>query len=144
MSEASAVSTTACNVLLEKTDEPTAQLVSARLGATAAFWAELLALTGGCEQDWKHYGKKYGWKLKIHAKDKTLLELTVADGWFLLAMAIREKERETLRSGAHADLATDGASFPEGYGVRIEVRDRASFDRARALVSFIMAERGLA
>ncbi len=132
------------NVLLEKSDTPTDERIKALLGGTWPLYEELRGLTQACLQEWKHYGKKYGWKLKVHANDKTLLELTVAQGWFLVAMAIREKERQELK--ADPSLASfDVASPPaqEGYGIKVEVRDAASFDRTTSLVRFIMSQRKL-
>lgn len=140
------------NVLLEKSDLPTDERIKALLGGTWPLYEELRGVTQACAQEWKHYGKKYGWKLKVHANDKTLLELTVAQGWFLVAMAIREKERLELMADpslASSSLASfDVASPPaqpaqEGYGIKVEVRDAASFGRTMSLVRFIMAQRKL-
>jgi hypothetical protein len=133
------------NVLLEKSQVPDDRLVKGVLGATWSLFEEVRAQARSCEQEWKHYGSKYGWKLKIHADKKTLCEVTVADGWFLLAMAIREKERHDLGGAPRlADLAGAGAKASEGYGIKVEVRDQASCDRAKALLQFIMARRNLA
>lgn len=133
------------NVLLEKSDTPTDEQVKVSLGASWPLFEELRGLTQACAHDWKHYGKKYGWKLKVHANDKMLFELTVAEGWFLVAMAIREKERQDLMADASA-ASVDVAETPahEGYGIKVEVRDAASFERVKSLVRFIMSKRSLA
>ena len=133
------------NVLLEKAQTPDDGLIKGVLGATWPLFEEVRSQTKSCDQDWKHYGNKYGWKLKIHADDKNLCEVTVADGWFLVAMAIREKERQDLAGDARlAELAGAGAKASEGYGIKVEVRDQASCERAKALLQFIMARRDLA
>jgi len=133
------------NILLEKARVPDDGQIQGVLGATWPFFEEVRAQTKSCKQDWKHYGNKYGWKLKIHADDKNLCEVTVADGWFLVAMAIREKERKDLASDASlADLAGGGTAASEGYGIKVEIRDLASCERAKALLGFIMARRNLA
>jgi hypothetical protein len=132
------------NILLDKAQAPDDELIQRSLGATWPFFVELRTETGVCEQEWRHYGKKYGWKLKVHAQDKTLLELTVADRWFLVAMAIREAERRELETNpALAAFAHTGDAAQEGYGIRFEVRDRASCDRAKDLARFVMARRKL-
>lgn len=133
------------NVLLDKSDTPTDERIKVSLGGAWPLFEELRGVTQACAHDWKHYGKKYGWKLKVHANDKMLLELTVAEGWFLVAMAIREKERQELKadpSAASFDVADTPA--PEGYGIKVEVRDAASFERTKSLVRFIMSKRSLA
>ena len=135
------------NVLFDKDTTPGNEQIAAVLQETWTYCEQLLALTRSCEQDWKHYGKKYGWKLKVHAGGKTLLELTVADGWFLVSMAIRDKERKDLiadpAAGELAGMADAAAAFPEGHAIKVEVRDPSSFQRASALVQFIMARRSL-
>jgi hypothetical protein len=130
------------NILLDKAIEPDGARLHDVLGSAWGFLEEICALTEPCEQDWRYYGRKYGWKLKVHADGKNLCEVTVADGWFLVAAAIREKELRDLESDAAlAYLARSGDQFSEGYGIKVEVRDRASCDRAKALLGFIMARR---
>jgi hypothetical protein len=136
---------TTINVLLEKAQAPDDELVQGVLGKAWPFFEEIRAQTRSCAQDWKHYGNKYGWKLKVHADDKNLCEVTVANGWFLVAMAIREKERQDLAGDTRlAELAGAGAKASEGYGIKVEVRDQASCEHAKALLLFIMARRDLA
>lgn len=118
---------------------PTDAQIKAALAASVAQFSELEALTEGFEREWRHYGKKYGWKLKVHADDKTLAEVTVADGWFLVAMSLREKERQALLADA-ATTSALGEVAAEGF-FKFEVRDAASFSRAAALVRFVIAQR---
>ena len=127
------------NVLNEKAEQPTDTSVKAALGPTWIHFEALQALTSAFEREWRHYGKKYGWKLKVHADDKTLLELTVADGWFLVAMSLREQERKDLKADA-ATRTLAGDASPEGF-LKFEVRDPASAERAAALVRFVTARR---
>lgn len=129
------------NVLNEKDPQPTEAQIKAALGPAWVHYEALEKLTAACLREWRHYGKKYGWKLKVHAEDKTLFELTVAEGWFLVAMALREKERQDLQADA-ATRALAGDASPEGF-LKFEVRDPASFERTAALVRFIMARRPL-
>ncbi|MGC4118576.1 MAG: DUF3788 family protein [Myxococcales bacterium] len=136
---------TTLNVLLEKAQTPDDDRVRGALGEAWPLFEAVRATTACCAQDWKHHGAKYGWKLKIHAEDKNLCEVTVADGWFLVALAIREKERQELSSDPRfAELANGGAKASEGYGLKVEVRDHASCEHAKALLVFIMARRDLA
>lgn len=123
------------NVLNEAAERPTDARVKAALGPVWEHFEALRAATATCEHEWRHYGKKYGWKLKVHADDKVLFELTVADGWFLVSLALREKERLELKGDALNELAS-----PEGF-VKLEVRDPASSERALALVRFVMTRR---
>ena len=129
------------NVLNDKAEQPTPPQIKAALGPAWVHFEAMGALTATFQGEWRHYGKKYGWKLKVHADDKTLFELTVADGWFLVAVALREQERKDLAADAGAQ-ALAGYALADGY-FKFEVRDTASFERTAALVRFIMARRGL-
>lgn len=128
------------NVLNDAAEQPTDAQVKAALGLAWEHFEALQLLTAACEREWRHYGKKYGWKLKVHADDKVLFELTVAEGLFVLGLSLREQERQDLK----ADTANEWATrSPDGF-VKLEVRDLVSRERAVALVRFLMAQRELA
>lgn len=123
------------NVLNDAAERPSDPQVKAALGKAWDHFDALRAATASCEHEWRHYGKKYGWKLRVHTDDKVLFELTVADGWFLVSMALREKERLELKADPLAELVS-----PDGF-VKLEVRDAAACERAFALLRFVMARR---
>jgi hypothetical protein len=124
---------------LNEAVEPTEAQIKAALGRAFVHFEAFAGLTAGFEREWRHYGKKYGWKLKVHADDKTLAEVTVGDTVFLVAVSLREQERKDLEADpttlALLGEAADGAFF------KFEVRHEASFARMAALVKFVMARR---
>jgi hypothetical protein len=127
------------NVLNDAAEQPTDDQVKAALGPAWEHFEALQRLTASCEREWRHYGKKYGWKLRVHADDKVLYEVTVAEGLFVVALSLREQERLALK----ADTANEWATrSPDGY-VKLEVRDAVSSERANALVRFVLAQREL-
>jgi hypothetical protein len=127
------------NALMNETEQPTDTTVKAALGAAGAQFDSLKTLTSDCEHEWRHYGKKYGWKLRVHAEDKVLFELTVSEGFFLIAMSLREQERKAFE----ADAALKQNATADGF-LKFEVRDDASAQPATAVVRFLMAQRELA
>lgn len=129
------------NVLTESTQPPTDAEVKTALNHTWAHFESLQALTSGFEREWRHYGKKYGWKLRVHSDDKVLLELTVADGWFMVALSLRESERKALLADA-ATLAVAGEVSADGF-LKFGVRDQGSKERTEAVVRFLIAQRPL-
>lgn len=133
------------NILLNPDAPPSRDDVGAALGASAPYFDALLGLTAAYTQEWKHYGAKYGWKLKVHADSKTLVEVTIADGWLLASLALRAPEHQALRDGPTASIMAallDGdAGASEGYGLKIDVRDQGSYDKLAALLNPVMAMR---
>lgn len=136
------------NILLNPAETPDRAAIHAALGASAPLYDALVALTATFEQEWRHYGNKYGWKLKIHADSKTLVEVTIADGWLLASLTLRAPEHQALRDGPTAPIMAallDGdAGASEGYGLKIDVRDQASYDSLAGLLVPVMALRASA
>ena len=110
-------------------------------------WYEALCDAAGddFEQEWKFYGKKYGWKLKVHDYLKTLFELTVEAGAFRIGLAVREKELQAMRqdpelSARLGDLLS-AEKFAEGWGIRLLVDNEDAQAQALALVAAIAGMR---
>ena len=83
---------------MEGTSAPDAAAIEAALGGAYPWYEGVLEAAGGFERDWKHYGRKYGWKLKVHDGAKALFELGVTSGGLRIGMAVRERELQALRA----------------------------------------------
>ena len=107
------------------------------LGAGYERFASLRDAAPGFEREWKHHGRKYGWKFRVFEEDKSLLEITVQGESFLVVVAARQSEWQRLEdepalAGLRTRIAKAGIR-PEGYGVRVEVKDDDSAALALAL-----------
>jgi hypothetical protein len=144
------------NQFIEQAEAPNAAAIEAALGSGYTRYEAIMEAAAGFMADWKFYGKKYGWKLKVHDGDKALLELSVMDTELRVSIAAREAEVEALRAGTVGTIGTvgtagaDGLSFAalladgkakEGWGIRIAVVDEASCARACALIKAVAAMR---
>jgi len=129
------------NSFIDEARAPDPASIEAALGGANPWYLGILEAAAGFELEWKHYGKKYGWKLKAHDGEKTLFELTVTAGQFRIGMAVREAELKALRDGpATADglaelVAAERAR--EGWGIRLLVGDEKAYAQARALVGAV-------
>jgi hypothetical protein len=126
------------NLFLEESLVPDAASIKAALGDRYPWYEGVLEAAKGFERDWKHYGKKYGWKLKAHDGTKALFELTLAAAGIRISIAARESELQALREGAKsasilAKLLPPGQS-KEGWGIRLSVADAESYGQAVALI----------
>ena len=134
------------NIFMDPGHSPDEEAVARALGDKFAWFEAICDAGDDFEQEWKHYGKKYGWKLKVHDYVKTLFELTIAEGDFRIGMAVRERELQALRldpvlSTQLGDLLTP-EKFAEGWGIRVLVDRENVFLQVMALVTAVAAMRG--
>lgn len=126
------------NQFIELPDPPDAATLKKTLGSGFAWYEGVLEAAKGFKQDWKHYGRKYGWKLKSHDGSKALFELTVLSRGFLVGMAVRELELEALRADPALALGLggllDSEKSREGWGIRILVDTEEAYARAVMLI----------
>jgi hypothetical protein len=133
------------NVFMEGTSPPDAAAIEAALGEGYPWYEGVLEAAGGFERDWKHYGRKYGWKLKAHDGAKALFELTVVAGGFRVGMAVRETELQAMRESPElaaslAGLLDEGRS-KEGWGIRMSIDSEGIYKQACTLIEAVAAIR---
>lgn len=133
------------NVFLESSPSPDPAAIEAALGEGYAWYLGVLEAASAFVQDWKYYGKKYGWKLKAHDGTKALFELGITTKGARLGMAVRERELQALRAdGATAsELAEllDAQKAAEGWGIRLMLDDERRYRQALLLIKSVAAMR---
>ena len=113
-------------------DKPDDASLCERLGRTKTHWDAILDLVdakyGDVAPEWKFYGKKHGWQLKLMGKKRAFAYMVPHDRSFLVGMALRPAEVEGLReAGIAEELAREieeGKAFQEGRPAQIEVRSK--------------------
>lgn len=135
--------------MAKKTIEPVApgdEYLAKQLGKTHPFFLKLTATAESFAQEWKYYGAKYGWTYKVSDRKKALFWLTPVENGFRIGLSLREEERESLlQSDLPDNLATavrEAMKSPEGFGVRLEVRNSKSFQQAEIIVNHLIRLRG--
>jgi hypothetical protein len=98
------------------------------LGKLYPAYKEVMELTEDFDHEWKHYGKKHGWQLKVVKKGKALLYLIPQEKSFRIGCAVRENEKERLLHSSlphktKEELAT-AKKYPEGYPLRLEIKSK--------------------
>ena len=123
-----------------------AQLAEA-LGDSFALWTDLKAAIaaehGPVVEEWKYYGPKSGWTLKLLRGKRNLFFLIPGEGAFTLGFVFGDKavaavERSRLPKSLIAELR-DARKYAEGRGLRLEVRTPAE----TALAATLADVRGL-
>jgi hypothetical protein len=133
------------NFFLAENPAPDSGAIAAALGDKYPLFERLMAAAEGFEKDWKHYGRKYGWKLKAHDGEKALFELTVMAEGIRVSVAARESEVEELREDPVVAAIIAGLLAPgkskEGWGLRLWVANEESAGRAATLILAVAAIR---
>jgi hypothetical protein len=115
------------------------------LGETYSAYQEILKLTEGHRREWKYYGTKFGWQLKVVRNGKALRYLTPLKSSFRLGFAVRDNERDTLLNSnlpakAKQDLRL-AKRYPEGYPVRLSVSRKSEMNPVRVVIKTLQSMR---
>lgn len=124
---------------------PTEPKLKEALGAHYSAYKEILDLTDAFDHEWKYYGAKIGWQLKATRKGKALFYLTPHEQSFRIGFAVRENERKRLLDSnlfpeSKCQLAS-AKKYPEGYPLRLEVRNKANMKDVRTVIAVLKESR---
>jgi hypothetical protein len=105
--------------------------------------SSFLAGLDGVTSEWKFYGQKHGWQLKVMARRRALLYLIPRRGHFVAALALREPAIAALREhGVPEPLVREieeAKPSPEGRPARVEVRGPGELSLVKQLISTKLA-----
>jgi hypothetical protein len=118
------------NAFIGKAKQPTAQEVSAALGASAKIWKQFVDWMaeeqGVGDQEWKSISLKYGWALRLKLGKRTIVHLSPCDGCFRVVFilgdrAVKAARQSKLPKGV-AKAIEDATRYTEGTGIRLIVK----------------------
>lgn len=119
------------------------------LGRSATLWKELLDTLatefGPVDERWSHSAKTESWSLQLkRRRDKrTILYMLPRPKHFLSAFALGEKACQAARTGGlppkFLEAIDSAPKYPEGRGVRLEVRSRKDLEGVLRLARIKMA-----
>jgi hypothetical protein len=117
---------------LDKSTKPNDKALSDILGRSYNYWEQIRdALEreyGQIAPEWKYYGARSGWTLKMMFKKRNLFFLAPCEKYFRIAFVFGDK---AVRAIEQSDLppemireVNNSKRYPEGRALRIEVRKR--------------------
>ena len=134
------------NAFVNRAVQPTAEEVSAALGATAEAWKQIvnwLAEKGVADQEWKSISPKYGWSLCLKLKKRTIVYLVPCAGCFRVAFALGDRAVAAARrsdlSKSVLKLLDEATRYAEGTGVRLLVKGSKDLAAVRKLAIIKLA-----
>jgi len=118
------------NAFIGYAAKPTDEELAAALGAVKTVWdriiVELASRHGADVQEWKCYSAKSGWSLRLKRGKRTILYLAPCAGSFHVLFILGDKAvaaaRQSDLSKRALRLLDEAERYPEGTGVRMEVR----------------------
>ena len=132
----------AASIFDDKAAKPTPQKLARALGKSNSLWKEikkhLKAEYGELTEDWKYYGKNYGWTLKTLRKKRNLFFFVPVEGGFKVSFVFGDK---AVAAAEQSDLPKDliktlknARRYAEGRGLQIEVKAPADVENVKKLV----------
>lgn len=131
----------------EKSSPPDAERLAAVLGESSPYWDAIVRSVeercAGVAKEWKFYGSKLGWQLKLTHKKRAVVYLVPREGRFLAAMALRPDAMEELRDHdlppALVREIEEAKTLPEGKAARVEVGTERDAEVVRRLLAIKLA-----
>lgn len=135
------------NAFIGKTDQPTAEELSAALGPTSTLWRQLvdsLAKEQGIvDQEWYSLKPKYGWTLLLKLKKRRILYLGPCAGCFRASLILGDRAVAAARASnlpkPLLKLLDEAPHYPEGTGLRLVVKSARDLPAIRKLAQIKMA-----
>ncbi len=130
------------SVFDDKTVKPDNKALLNVLGKTGKHWQKIRSNLeneyGELIEDWKYYGQKTGWLLKVLRKKRNLFFCIPLKGCFRIAFVFGDKavssvERSDLPEAIKVELK-NARKYAEGRGIRIDVKSAKDVENDRKLV----------
>ena len=136
------------SAFLDRSSPPGERELEAVLGKASGLWVELRADLSSefapLNGKWSFSGKSHGWLLQLRHKRRTVLYMVPCPGYFVASFALAERVCQAAqRSGLPArllEIIQHAPSYPEGRGVRLEVRNKKDLANVEALASIKMSD----
>lgn len=130
------------SVFLDKAKQPDEKALKEALGTTYKFWDEIknsiVKEFGAVTEEWKFYGAKSGWTLKLLLKKRNLFFFGAYENYFLIAFvfgdkAVAEVEKSSLPAHLIEELK-NAKKYAEGRGLRLEIRKKSDVENVIQLL----------
>lgn len=117
-------------MFLDKSDKPNNEMIKAALGRTYKYWESIQNILeeqyGKLIPEWKHYGAKSGWTLKMLLKKRNLFFFGPYEGYFKIAFVFGDKAVKAIEESdlpkALIEEVKNARRYMEGRGLQIDVK----------------------
>jgi hypothetical protein len=129
-------------ILLDKSISPGDQLLKDTLGTSFKLWEEIkkgiIGLYSPVTEEWKYYGAKSGWTMKLLYKKRNLFFFIPSEKYFTLGFvfgdkAVKEVEKSSLPKPMIEELL-NAKKYAEGRGLRVVIKKKGDLKDVFELV----------
>lgn len=128
----------------DKQQQPTDDMLAGALGETKVLLDELIHFIetefGECRPEWKYYGSKIGWSLKLFNKKRNVVFVAPEEGYFKVAFAFGGKPYEAIMESKLPAFIKDelrnAPVYVEGHPLRMEIKGPMHIEDLKQLVVF--------
>jgi hypothetical protein len=135
------------SVFTDRLKKPDNRRLNRAIGESGEHWkaikTHIVKKHGEALEEWKYYGPKAGWVLKVLLKRRNLFFLTPLKGYFRIAFVFGDKavsavEKSNIRAAVKRDLK-EARRYVEGRALRIEVKRQKDVAAVKKLVDIKIA-----
>lgn len=121
------------SIFIDKSVKPDNQMLAEVLGTSYKLWekikSSLINDYGKLDEDWKYYGQKIGWTLKLLYKKRNLFFFTPYEKYFQIAFVFGDKAVAVVGQSDLSltiiDEIKNARKYAEGRGLRIVVKKQS-------------------
>jgi hypothetical protein len=130
------------SIFTSKHLQPTDEMLGTALGKTKELFDSIVFFIetkfDECHTEWKYYGLKIGWSVKILNKKRNILFASPENGYFRIAFAFGEKAfQEIIKSNLPDSIKQqlhEAKIYVEGRPLRLEIRKKEDLDPLYQLI----------
>ena len=130
------------SIFSEKLVKPDDKQLAYAIGRTQKVLDKILEFVnknyGDIRTEWKFYGQKYGWQMKIFYKKRNILFLIPYEGYFKIAMVFGDRAvAAIIESNVPETIVQEllnAKKYMEGRGVAFDVKKENDFEIIKELI----------
>jgi len=119
-------------LFMDKSIQPNEESIKEALGLKYKYWKEIRTSLNKeyeeLKEEWKYYGQKSGWTLKLFYKKRNLFFFSVYEDYFAIAFVFGDKAVDAIINSnlpaKYIEEILAAKKYAEGRGIRIEVREK--------------------
>ncbi|MFC1568688.1 DUF3788 domain-containing protein [bacterium] len=128
----------------DKTIEPDDHIMQSLIGSTMALFLGLRAFVNAnytsITEEWKYYGQKHGWQLKMFYKKRNLFFLLPKKGYFMIAFVFGDNAVQAIEQSdlpkEIIETLVNAKKYMEGRGLPLDVKSIEDLELVKRLVKF--------